>query len=1474
MTHWTLASGSKALPLTVGPRVRLSTYGLPVFVVMCLLLPSGATALMDFPGETHGPPEPIRTDDFGTLLQRTEGVRPAYLPDEIVVKFRPDASRRFREKLNENLRLAGPADPGVPSIGELNRKHGAKQVEPVFGGLHRALGQRKTIRDHHAEVGTRYPRRSQRAVAKEHLPDLSAFYRIRFSARAAGELASIVAQYRDDPNVEHAELVPIYKVQLVPNDPYFSSSGSWGQPYADMWGLTKLVIEPAWDLALAGSRNTVVVAVVDTGADYEHPDLAANMWVSPAEIPGNGVDDDGNGYIDDHHGFNFVARTGDPRDDHGHGSHLAGTIAAVTNNGIGIAGIALDARIMALKGLDKHGEGNAADLAEAIQYAADNGADVQNFSWGGLGTPRVLLDAVKYAHALGCVLVAAAGNERSDASYFSPASMKEVITVSSTDQNDVKSVFSNYGAKIDVAAPGGGSGSGGPPFPDINVLSLLAAGTDMYCPWNPSDCGVMIVGRQYFRARGTSMAAPHVSGVAALVLSTRPELNNEQLRQVLRLGSDDLSYVENDCAYASFGMCVTDQQCYWRDPQGSYCMACYFPDNGECCQAMPGCSWDDTYLRCWSQAGQCIATIPSYGQGRDPQTGYGRINAYRSLQQGTPCTVWIASPHPHAFLHGTIDIRGTASGGNFQSFRVEFGAGEDPVSYTPVCESAAFVEDGLLCSWDTSTVPIGNYTVRLVVTDTVGLAYEDRVLVRVDPVLRDGWLFDTGYFAEVFTNPSFADIDHDGFKEVVAPTVSGSLYVLRHDGTLMPGWPVWLGVANDRFSPPAIGDIDHNGRLEIFLSTRGGVHALDHTGSQLPGWPKEQDKNFVAPIVLADLDWNGDLEIIGLTKGAPAFLYVWAHNGSLRPGFPVNLGNQQASSNLSAADIDPTKIGSEIVVPTSNGDYDTTIKVFSSSGALLSSYTFPQQYGRSVNVSIGDIDGDGPREIVYATWAGEVGILDGHARLLRQWSAGAELATGTEPVLCNLDGDPQLEIVASEYLKRRIFAWKADGTPLPGWPRAADFPIHSPTAADVDGDQVTDLLALRHMNVHYENGVEGYRSDATPLPGWPIDLYRWPSAMYMSLNFQHVSVDDIDGDGKLDLAAAPESGLLYVIELPNSGVTGSMDWPTALHDNRRTSTYGECGNGILEDGERCDDENRVNGDGCDANCTLTGCGNWIVTAGEQCDDGNADDADCCSSDCRLVQLDGTACDDGIFCNGVDTCDAGVCAVHSGDPCVVVACAPRCDETGQSCGSDSAACLIPGSGRAATNCMMEWWTPEEPTRGRGAMPRNQLWCHDGEPSCDFGPAGDRSCTFHVALCLNVTDSRLGCTPTDVREVRLLQPGIAAQQTDGLNRDALEGLLQGIGGTTAQGVCADHRTPPRSCSVNADCDSAPAAGDGRCRGMVEFEPPLSARRCTQFADIRVPSRANGRLPGHKSLRLMARSSDSRRFDTDKLTLVCRP
>ena len=301
-----------------------------------------------------------------------------------------------------------------------------------------------------------------------------------------------------------------------------------GQPYGPEGYLSSGTVDAdidapeAWDIN-HGSQN-VIVAVIDTGIDYNHEDLAANIWHNYGEIPHNGIDDDGNGFVDDYLGWNFFNHTNDPFDDYGHGTHVAGIIGAVGNNGIGVAGVSWKVKLMPLKFIGfNSGEGwvgTDADAISAIDYAIMMKADIMSNSWGGSSYSHSLREAIESANTAGILFVAAAGNIGFDNDLFPeyPSSYDNdnIISVAAISDYDHLARFSNYGHhSVDIAAPG------------TDILSTVPKGTCPLC--NPPG---------YRFLDGTSMAAPHVSGAAAIIKAQFPFLDTSQIKSKILYFAD------------------------------------------------------------------------------------------------------------------------------------------------------------------------------------------------------------------------------------------------------------------------------------------------------------------------------------------------------------------------------------------------------------------------------------------------------------------------------------------------------------------------------------------------------------------------------------------------------------------------------------------------------------------------------------------------------------------------------------------------------------------------------------------------------------------------------------------------------------------------------------------------------------------------------------------------------------------------
>lgn len=348
-----------------------------------------------------------------------------------------------------------------------------------------------------------------------------------------------ITQYMSDPNVEYAEPNYVRCAKLTPNDPFFVNHQQWalnnnGQ-YAGGYLGADIKAPLAWDISTAGvtPQYPVIVAVIDTGVDFDHPDLSGNMWINIHENCSNNSDNDGNGFVSDCRGWNFVDDNNDPSDDIGHGTHVAGIIGAATNNGVGMAGVMWRTRIMPLKifSAERQEAGGCAggfvsDELLAIQYARDNYAKVINASFGQFTFCNAEKDAIEDANDI--LFVAAAGNGvietldavgiNNDVNPLYPASynLPNIISVAATDQNDRLASFSSFGPNsVHVAAPG------------VYILSTVPF-SGLATTFSSLCTGSFFAGYDF--CSGTSMAAPHVSGLAGLLSGTYPFLTVSQVR--------------------------------------------------------------------------------------------------------------------------------------------------------------------------------------------------------------------------------------------------------------------------------------------------------------------------------------------------------------------------------------------------------------------------------------------------------------------------------------------------------------------------------------------------------------------------------------------------------------------------------------------------------------------------------------------------------------------------------------------------------------------------------------------------------------------------------------------------------------------------------------------------------------------------------------------------------------------------------
>ena len=471
-------------------------------------------------------------------------------------------------------------------------------------------------------------------------------YLLRFSLLA--DLPVLKTTFGNSDYIEAVSLNflrPTLADVIVPNDP----------KYAEQWSLPAMALPEAWKIE-KGDKN-VVIAIVDSGIDYRHDDLANKIWVNQDEIPDNEIDDDENGYVDDVYGWDFtdapnlqaegdfIEGDNEPIDESGHGTHVAGIAGAEPDNGIGIAGVAWNCSLMAVRAGLSLGGGSRMqddDSAAAIVYATDNGADIINMSWGSQQQSFVIRDAIEYAYARGIVLIGASGNSNESGSIF-PAAYRKVIAVVSTNQFQQRFYRSNYGASVDIGAPGNG------------IISTQ-------------------IDNRYRVLTGTSMAAPHVAGLAALMLSKRPALTHEEIRQILINTADTVAEDDSNV----------------NDPK------------------LVGAGTVNAYRA-------LLASSALQARILSPETHSGGSSS----------------------IANTIKFIGTAGGYKFKSWQLLYGNSSTPTTFVPINEPVSQQKSSeTLFVWDTINfqdgLAEGVYTVRLEVTGRDGSQTHDQVVLTID----------------------------------------------------------------------------------------------------------------------------------------------------------------------------------------------------------------------------------------------------------------------------------------------------------------------------------------------------------------------------------------------------------------------------------------------------------------------------------------------------------------------------------------------------------------------------------------------------------------------------------------------------------------------------------------------------------------------------------------------------------------------
>jgi len=974
-----------------------------------------------------------------------------FAPGQVIVKFKPAIAGAAAPLVDGGA----PGWTGDAKLDHLNAKYSCTSMRAVFRRVNdRDLRGRVPSATAHLlqQAKRRYPARAARAPKAAVAPVLDNIHLLEIDEKA--DVLRAAMEYGSLPGVEYAQPNFVYRAQGVPNDPYFTSSNSWGQGYADMWGLHIINASAAWD---ATRGDGIIVAVVDTGVDLDHTDLAANVWTNPGESL-NGQDDDGNGFVDDVWGWDFHARDNDPTDECGHGTHCAGTIAAVGNNGTGVVGLAYEAKIMSLRGLGPDGRGYSSDLAEALLYAADNGADVISNSWGGFATgDATIRNAVDYAYAAGCVITAAAGNQNGVVIFHEPAGLVNVISVAAFDHNDHKASCANFGSRIDIAAPGGDSAENeGSNKVGRNVLSLRADSLDMY-----SDM-VSIVSSNYYRARGTSMACPHASALAALILSADPSLTVEQVRQVIRTTATDVDDAGWD-RNSGYGRIDAANAVAAQPP----CVAHFTAPEPERTAIggfvqIKGAAWGPGFQD----------YIVQYGHGVTPSQWTTHYIGNAPVQGDELAPALNVS----GFDLGPYTLRLTVNSPNGQYvdrvvFRIPLPsqAGwpvvlndpEDPDAFggSSGPKIADLDQDGIndvVCASNkciraytgSGGLPAGSWpfasaegwlkpATTVAVCDALAAHAGNEVIavdestVHVDQGLNlyainrgeragGGQILTWGTVESAQRAVVLCDIDRDGTQEALYqdgprdnPFHPGKVHAVELDGTpVAGGWPI--SVMCDVGGRVCIGNVDADPELEVaFISRDHRLHLVERDAAYVDGWPMDLaallglDDPWLSEPSMIDIDEDGLDEIL-LAVGP--YLCAFDADGTQVGGFPV-----------------------EFIA----GECELSVPI------------------------AGDLNRDGHLEIVIAA-EDKIFQFDRHGNMMPGWPVPVPSMKGWGMVIGDVDGDGDEEVAATSGFTPTIYVFHHDGTMVDGWPFimfGQMWSLAAPAIGDIDGDGDAELVA-------------------------------------------------------------------------------------------------------------------------------------------------------------------------------------------------------------------------------------------------------------------------------------------------------------------------------------------------------------------------------------------------------------------------------
>ena len=1006
-----------------------------------------------------------------------------------------------------------------------------------------------------------------------------------------------------------------YELELfeIPNDPLFEYQWYQHNTGQEYYGIDRydgsnndsLRMKrgtPGVDIGTAEARDKTdqkirpLIVVVDTGLDWKHPDIADNLWTNPNEIPDNFVDDDHNGFVDDVHGWDFSGDTiqffdlsgdNDVMDQHGHGTHVSGIAAAVSDNSIGIAGVASEPYIMTLKIFP-----NAFSSVgmQAILYAVRMGADVINISWGNYYPSKALQDILQYAYDKNVTVVTAIGNF-GDSTHTYPASYATTITVGASNSDGETTYFSSYGSWLDVMAPG------------LDILSLKPDSIDMYA--ESGEPGIRVIDNNYLLADGSSMSAPMVTGAVAEILSYAPGLSPDSIRKIIDGTADDivkpypdggeypgfdnfsgwgqlnvaaaldlvgghLAKIDYPRPFQLIEAAQTISGTAYSQTNGNFELNIYHPgerENKILIASGPANIVGGTITQYdgWAESGEYILELNVDGQ-----------RFTRPVYYFNEPVVNIKSPLDGDTVSGVLTFRGTAAAPGYQYCRVVMYPAGNPILKKEIIFNSGFVVDSIIGSYTLNQDTEGEY-----VCEVSMMTGESEYTQELDIFVSNGFSrgFPTAGRGMLNYAPAVYDMDHNGRLEAVVAS-RGGIGAYNHIGGYVPGrWP-WMPPANAD-GPPVVYDINNDGYGEVAYVSSNAVNLVSFDGFPMPGFPKSlplDSAQYGYPaLFMADMDNDSYQEIIAVTLEGEVYAYRYdgssyfaSLNGyfAAAPGFvreyvPVVLCadfNADGQNELAVVMSDAISIYN-----THNG-----IKPFWLNNSLLSTMT------GITGACAADFDGDGlleigfigresENELVYAAIMEADGTyFEGFPLFLP--NVKNELVNF--PAAADLDNNGKAEILmtTSSTDFSQIWIIESDAT---AWQETTAmtgdsyFSVFSGTAgppavADVNGDSIPDVIVRQGNFFPGRNTEKIYAFDLNGqiLEGWPRSTLTDANRVLYRVHMPTITNLGIGEDTLFaDLLLTADDTSIYAWKLPVPYDSTLIAWGQYQHDSRHSGIY-------------------------------------------------------------------------------------------------------------------------------------------------------------------------------------------------------------------------------------------------------------------------------------------------------------------------------